>query len=329
MDDTSRGLKDEEMRGRGDETTRNYAGPASTPPSVDRTTSPPASTTARTRSAGTTDTDEETDQRTREIRAEIEQTREDMSETIDAIQEKLRPANIVAEAKDRVKNATTERVRQMADTASETAQNAMEQTRHLAGDVVEGARNNAIPAAMIGIGIAWLLVDRYRERSQSDSRYRRYDSSYRTPAYYETDDYYRSTQASAYGSGYRSGHEEQGANYRRGASGEFDSSAASRVTETAADLRDRTMRTTRRARNQFQRLLHENPLMVGAAAIVVGAAVGMALPETERENEWLGETRDNVLEKAQDAARDAATRAQEAVGDAAGEVAKKVVGAKE
>ena len=55
----------------------------------------------------------------------------------------------------------------------------------------------------------------------------------------------------------------------------------------------------------------------------------MALPETERENEWLGETRDNVLEKAQDAARTAATRAQEAVGDAAGEVAKKVVGAKE
>jgi hypothetical protein len=323
MDDTSRGLRDDDMRGRGDETTRNYAGPSSTPSSVDRTA--PA---ARTRSAGTSDTDEETNQRTREIRAEIEQTRDEMSETIDAIQEKLRPGNIVAEAKDRVKNATTERVRKMAGSATETAQNAMEQTRHMAGDFAEGARNNVIPAAMIGIGLAWLLVDRYRERNQTDyRRYRDYGSSYRTPTYYETDDYYRAT-GSAAGTGYRSGFEEQGTDYGRGISGEFDSSTGA-VAERAAELRDRTVRTTRRARNQFQRLLHENPLMVGAAAIVVGAAVGMALPETERENEWLGETRDNVLEKAQDAARTAASRAQEAVGDAAGEVAKKVVGAKE
>jgi hypothetical protein len=51
----------------------------------------------------------------------------------------------------------------------------------------------------------------------------------------------------------------------------------------------------------------------------------MSLPETERENEWLGETRDNVVEKAQDAARNVATRAQEA----AGEVTKKVVSGKE
>ena len=327
MDDTSRGLRDEEMRGRGDETSRNYAGPASTPPSVERTTPPSAGTTARARSAATSDTDEETNQRTREIRAEIEQTREDMSETIDAIQEKLRPGNIVNEAKERVKNATTERVRQMAGSASETAQNAIEQTRHVASDFVEGAKNNVIPAAMIGIGIAWLIADRYRDRSRGDyRRYRDDDSSYRTPSYYETDDYSRSTSRSEYGANYRSGSEEQGADYRGAFSTDYPGGG---VTDRAAELRDRAVRTGRRTRNQFQRLLRENPLMVGAAAVVVGAAVGMALPETEKENEWLGETRDTVVEKAQDAARNAASRAQDAVGDAAGEVAKKVVGAKE
>lgn len=289
MDDTTRGVGDDRTRGIAEEPTRNYA---------------------------------DEGRRTREIRAEIEQTREDMSETIDAIQEKLRPGNIVAEAKDRVKSATTERVKQMADTASETAQQAYEQTRQVAGDLVEGARSNAVPVAMIGIGVAWLLVERFRQNRSAD--YRRWRStSSGSPEYYGSDDYYRSTAVPLYGSR----HEDEGADYGDVRSGVR--SAASGLSETAADLRQRTVQTTRRARNQFQRLLHENPLMVGAAAVVVGAAVGMALPETERENEWLGETRDNVVDKAQDVARNAATRAQEAVGEAAGEVASKVVTGKE
>ena len=285
MDDTTRGVGDERTSGRGNETTRNYAAPET-----------PAGTSSRPGGTPASDSDD-TDRRTREIRAEIEQTRGEMSETIDAIQEKLRPGNVVAEAKERVKSATTERVRQMADSASETAHNAYEQTRQMAGQVVEGARSNAIPAAMICVGTAWLLFDRYRNNRGSDyTRWR--SSAYRTPEYYGSNDYAR----------YEGRYEEEGA-----------------LSETASQLRDRTMRAGRRARNQFQRLLHENPLMVGAAAVVVGCAVGMALPETERENEWLGETRDNVVEKAQDAARNAATRAQEAVSDAAGEVTKKVV----
>ena len=290
MDDTTRGVGDEMTRGVGEETSRNYAG-------------------ARTGA-------ETTDRRTRKIRAEIEQTREDMSETIDAIQEKLRPGNIVNEAKERVKSATTERVRQMADSASETAQNAYEQTKQMAGELADGARGTAIPAAMIGVGLAWLLFDRYR-RSDRNADYRRWRSTpYRTPEYYESNDYSRSTPA-AYGSPY----EERGERSDYGGVRAGARNATSGLSETAADLRERTVRTGRRARNQFQRLLHENPLMVGAAAVVVGAAIGMALPETERENEWLGETRDNVVDRAQDVARNAATRAQEA----AGEVAEKVV----
>lgn len=62
--------------------------------------------------------------------------------------------------------------------------------------------------------------------------------------------------------------------------------------------------TARKAQNQMQRMLRENPLMIGAAAIVVGAAVGMALPETERENELMGEVRDSVVKGVQEKVRD-------------------------
>jgi hypothetical protein len=250
-----------------------------------------------------------------------------MSETIDAIQEKLRPGNIVAGATDRVKNATTERVRKMAGSASETAQGAMESTREMAGNLAEGARQNAIPAAMIGIGVAWLLIDRFRDRRDRDWRQyesRGYASSYRTPGYYGGDEYYRARASSPYGTGYSEyGSSDYDAENRTPA--DYEEGLSSRV----EDVRERALRTGRRARGGFERLLHSNPLMVGAAALAVGAAVGLALPETERENEWMGEARDNVVERAQDLARNAATRAQDAVGDAATEVASRVVSGKE
>ena len=55
-------------------------------------------------------------------------------------------------------------------------------------------------------------------------------------------------------------------------------------------------------------MLSENPLALGAAATIVGVAVGMTLPETDVENEWMGEARDTVVERAREVASDAAER---------------------
>lgn len=48
----------------------------------------------------------------------------------------------------------------------------------------------------------------------------------------------------------------------------------------------------------FASAVRENPLAVGAAALAVGAVVGLVLPVTERENELFGEARDTLLENA-------------------------------
>ena len=93
-----------------------------------------------------------------------------MAETIDAIQEKLKPRNIVASATDRVKSAATEEVREMADTASQTAQQAMDYTR-------DRVRQNPVPLALLGIGAVWLIA---RQASSNDSyRRRREQGDYR------------------------------------------------------------------------------------------------------------------------------------------------------
>ncbi|MBV9279209.1 MAG: DUF3618 domain-containing protein, partial [Chloroflexi bacterium] len=71
--------------------------------------------------AGVTDADDEIGA----TRAQIEQTRANMSETIDAIQEKLSPSNLVQGAKDSVREATIGKASQMVSDAGDTVQEAV------------------------------------------------------------------------------------------------------------------------------------------------------------------------------------------------------------
>jgi hypothetical protein len=68
----------------------------------------------------------------------------------------------------------------------------------------------------------------------------------------------------------------------------------------------------RKARTQLQHWMEENPLAVGAVAMAVGAAVGMALPETRREQEMMGDARDRVMDRGREIANKAVDRATEA-----------------
>lgn len=53
-----------------------------------------------------------------------------------------------------------------------------------------------------------------------------------------------------------------------------------------------------------------SPLPIGMVALGVGMAVGLLVPETERENQWMGATRDRLVERAQDTAQDIAGKVQ-------------------
>jgi hypothetical protein len=73
---------------------------------------------------------------------------------------------------------------------------------------------------------------------------------------------------------------------------------------SAARLRQRAHVRVRDAKIGFWQTLDEQPLVVGAAAIVVGLVAGLLIPGTSREDEMLGETRDEVLRQAQEKGRD-------------------------
>jgi hypothetical protein len=229
------------------------------------------------------------DQRTQQIRQEIDQTRAELSETIDAIQDRLKPANVVASATDSVKSAATQRVRDMAETANETAQQAMDYTRQRANQAMGSARQNSIPLAMIGIGAAWLLANRSRHSSGGSGR-----------STYATGDYgygnYAEDWSDANSAGWREDSSEPG--------------VVERAREYASQTTGNVRRMARQRQNQLWRAIDENPLLVGAGALMLGAALGLAVPETEAENEWMGEARDTVVNRARDMARDAAEHVQ-------------------
>ena len=294
MDDKTRGLSREEFGGRGDESPRSYA---SEPTRA--STRPAASTTGRpARSTNADDLDPDTARRTREIEGDIEHTRAELSETIDALQEKLRPSNLVSDATDRVKTATTEKVRDMADTAGDTVQEMWEDTRQ-----------NPLPALLIGAGIAWMLYDRSSNGNGQSSKKRREYASRRYARSYEPYDrgsYDRIEAGSA---------EDRWSEARSQAR-----EVGSWTREAGSEARQRA----RRAQNGMQRMLRQNPLLVGAAAMLVGAAVGASLPETERENELMGEARDSMIDRAQNAAENAVSAVKEATNDVVGDTVSKV-----
>jgi hypothetical protein len=258
--------------------------------------------------------------RTRQIRAEIEQTRGQMSETVNEIQDRLRPGNIASNAAENLKEAASERVRDIAES-----------------DSVHYVRANPIPTAMVGIGIAGLAWLTMGGRDARDYRYREYRGASRdwrrAPRGYDVETRYRGTSAardygsSAYDYESPAGRSAYAGTESYGSGSE--SGTLGHLTDRTSEMADYTSRRMRqgayRTQNYLQRTWNESPLLIGAAAAVLGALIGSAVPETERENQLMGDARDNMIEgveqtikqkveKVQNAATDAVSQVQKAAG---------------
>ena len=69
-------------------------------------------------------------------------------------------------------------------------------------------------------------------------------------------------------------------------------------------------------KSKLSNLLEEQPLILGAIGIAVGAAIGAALPITQTEDNWMGSTAHSVRQAAQDAARQEVDTLRAAAGQA-------------
>jgi hypothetical protein len=266
-------------------------------------------------------------------------------------------------------DATVGRVEHMVHDARDTVTDA-------GTTVLDTIKANPIPAALIGVGLGWLIFGASRGSGGSAERtMRRYrrdaggygQYGYGGYGYAEGRDEHdfergprrvlrqgqRAVSHALHDAGQGAanlGHKvQEGASHLvdqatgavRGAGemvGHYAVDAEHRVEELAGGAREaathlaqdarrtggrvarRAGRQIRRAEQGVESTLRENPLALGAVAIAIGAAIGLSLPHTNVEDEWMGDAKDRLLHKAEDFAGEAIHKAEDAVGQlAAGE----------
>lgn len=106
-----------------------------------------------------------------EIRSRIVETRAEMTETIDALQERLSPGRLMTHATETVKEAIIDRMKHLAQKVSTTAGDFARETTETRASVVHRVKNNPVPVALVGVAATWLLVRALRRpRTEADKR---------------------------------------------------------------------------------------------------------------------------------------------------------------
>jgi Protein of unknown function (DUF3618) len=87
-----------------------------------------------------------------ELRDEVEQTRGELSETLEAIKEWLSPEHLKDQATTTMREATVGKAEQMVSTVEQKAKGA-------GATMVDTIKANPIPAALAAMGIGWLVME--------------------------------------------------------------------------------------------------------------------------------------------------------------------------
>ena len=216
------------------------------------------------------------------LEREIDRTRAEMNETLDALEQKLTAGQLLDQC-----------LRFFGKTGSE-----------MGSSLGKSVQENPIPLILTGTGIAWMMFSPGRR-----STARSYD--------FGTSDQPRSDVPGAIAeTSSRMGEQLKGAaEIARSQVAQSADAVKDTVTRTTDAVKDTVNRTThtvkdrmaktrnlahvqaQRARNRFHLTLEEQPLVLGAIGIAVGAAIGALLPSTEQEDRLMGEVRDKTVTK--------------------------------
>jgi len=235
-----------------------------------------------------------------QIRHEIDRTRLGIDRKLDALEARLTPRELAFDAWTVLRDGSAAG----------------------ASKVWRAAQEHPLPATMIAAGIGWLIAESQSGASSGRAVSEASSGIARTAG--RIQDRVSGT-AERFGEAASSTASEVGqkvsdaaASVREEASHlrEQATQIAESAKERAADLTDsvrlqarhlaeQTRERSREAADSFWRLVDEQPLALGLAVLAAGVAAGLAIPATRREDELMGDTRDQLFDQAQQAGREA------------------------
>jgi hypothetical protein len=204
------------------------------------------------------------------------------------------------------------------------------------GGVGEALQANRVPLALIGIGVAWLvaantgMTERLAQSEPVQTTRRRVGeladgigiggssatedtAGPAAPIFGPDGQPLTRTGDTGRGSGWV--HQAAGAakgaisSVREAGSAVLD--RASKYTDYAGDYAGQAGDLATRAGNQVAEKLQRDPWLIGVAGLVAGVLVGAMLPPTRVEQEYIGEARDGLRNKATELGHEAAERVRE------------------
>lgn len=171
---------------------------------------------------------------------------------------------------------------------------AREHGGEFATNLGRSVKNNPVPMLLTSVGLAWMMASSNEPRARSES-----PSIHPRGSKESLSSKARSAGASLSGSAHQ---------------------ARERMGDTVGSAGARMRSGADRARSSFEYMLEEQPLVLGAMGVAIGAALGAAFPRTEGEDRMLGGARDSLADQAKEKAAEAYDEARDRAGEAAAAV---------
>jgi uncharacterized protein DUF3618 len=249
------------------------------------------------------------DRSSAELERDIDRIRSRMDQTINQIEHRLSPNRLIDQALQRMRGGPGA----------------------FANNLGRTVRKHPVPSAMFAAGLAWLLfAERGDKAGARAARYRKVRGSGRPYHLREASRWDVPAQAAREriepidrsivhreGDKTMSGSWDQprrsGWNlfHGRGSHGSSGGGYVESGREGLRQVGSAAQHQVERARTGFEHMLEEQPLVVGAVALALGAVLGATLPTSRIENRYMGPTRDQLQNRAGDYAREQWEKAKE------------------
>ncbi len=213
-----------------------------------------------------------------DLERSADQIRADMGRTLDALERRFSPEQLI----DRSLGYLREHGSELSQTLGATM------------------RNNPVPIVLTLAGVTWLVASSYNKRQPPgqdlQSRFARSGVGQKLQA--RASSARDRVKSAADSARQRFSHGERVAEYEDYGSSAYDTSS-SRLSDALHSARENARARAHQAQDRIYTMMEDQPLVLGALAVAIGAIIGTAIPSTQYENRMLGRARDRTLTKAQ------------------------------